>query len=302
MDVNNLSDVLSANYMLVDMQLRSWSGKRTDREASDELIASKSATRDSGNFVKNLLASAGQELKEVHQMGNALRTFVYNNTLPWSSSEGAKRGDRVLATVDSFRFLSELAGIKKEYDRAVIKLVTAWPQRVQEAMRNLGALADITDYPDASSLPQMFSVTVDLKPIPAVSDFSRLNVPAALANELGKRHQLLAQSQVENAMKDMQTRIIEELQRIHKQMTKVAAGEKTRLFDSLITNMQSLTGLAKSMNLTGNDKLQELVMKIESTIIHKPVAAYKDDQAAAAVLASTAQQLATEAAMQEVFQ
>jgi molybdopterin converting factor small subunit len=283
------------------MQLRSWSGKRTDREASTEMIQAKNAARDSGAFVKNLLASAGQELKEVHTMGNALRTFVYNNTLPWSTSDGAKRGERVLGTVKALPFLADLNALKKEYDRAVLSLVAVWPQRVAEAMQNLGGLANSADYPDTSQLSAMFSVTVDLKPIPAVSDFSRLNVPAELAEALGARHQQLAQVQVENAMKDLRERFLEELNRIDKQMSKVEHGEKTRIYDSLITNMQVLTEMAKSMNLTGNAKLDELVAKIEARILARPVEAYKDDKILAGTLAADARALATEAMGDEIW-
>jgi hypothetical protein len=287
--------------MLVDMQLRSWSGKRTDRGASDELIAAKSAVRDSGAFVKNLLASAGKELKEVHTMGNALRTFVYNNTLPWSASDGAKRGERVLATTKALTFLADLNSLKKEYDRAVLNLVNVWPQRVAEAMQNLGSLANSTDYPDSASLASMFSVSVDLKPIPAVSDFSRLNVPAELATALGQRHELAAQTQVANAMADLKQRFVDELTRIDKQMSKVANSEKTRLYDTLITNMQTLVDMAEHMNLTNNPAMDELVAKIKAKVTARPVEAYKDNVALAANLAADAKQLAVEAAEDAIW-
>ncbi len=296
-----LSQALSSNFMLVDMQLRSWSGKRTDRGASDELIAAKSAVRDSGAFVKNLLASAGKELKEVHTMGNALRTFVYNNTLPWSASDGAKRGERVLATTKALTFLADLNSLKKEYDRAVLNLVNVWPQRVAEAMQNLGSLANSTDYPDSASLASMFSVSVDLKPIPAVSDFSRLNVPAELATALGQRHELAAQTQVANAMADLKQRFVDELTRIDKQMSKVANSEKTRLYDTLITNMQTLVDMAEHMNLTNNPAMDELVAKIKAKVTARPVEAYKDNVALAANLAADAKQLAVEAAEDAIW-
>lgn len=297
----DLGNVLSSNYMLVDMQLRSWSGKRTDRGASDELLTQKQATRDGGAFVKNLLASAGQELKEVHQMGNALRTFVYNNTLPWSSSDGAKRGERVLATTKAMDFLNDLNSLKREYDRSVINLVNAWPQRVAEAQRNLGALANPQDYPSAQELPAMFSVSVDLKPIPAIADFTRLNVPAALAQALGARHEAAAQIQVANAMNDLRDRFVEELQRMERQLAKAGAGEKTRLYDSLVTNLQLLADMARHMNLTGNPKLDDLVTRIESKLLQHKVDAYKDNQSLAAAVAEDAKQLAIEAVSEDLW-
>lgn len=292
---NQLGDALSANYMLVDLQLRSWSGKRTDRGASDELLAQKQATKDGGAFVKNLLASAGQELKEVHTMGNALRTFVYNSTLPWSSSDGSKRGERMISTKKAMTFLNDLASLKREYDRAVVSLVTVWDQRVAEAVTNLGALGNPGEYPSAAGLPAMFAVSVDLKPIPAVSDFSRLNVPAELADALGQRHAADAETRVANAMGDLRDRFIAELERIERQLSKHGREEKTRLHDSLAGNMQSLVEMAKFMNITGNERLDDLVARIEQTLF-RPVEAYRNSPSLAAQVAEEAKALAVEAA------
>lgn len=298
---SELSEALASNFMLVDMQLRSWSGKATDRKASTELITSKNASADSGTFVKNLLASANGELKAVHTRGNAMRTFVYSNTLPWSASDGAKRGERLLSTAKAIQFLQDLNTYKKDYDDAVLELVNVWPSRVTEAMSNLGALADQDDYPDANELATLFSVAVDLKPIPAMGDFSRLNVPAELAAALGQRHAMAAQVQVSNAMNDLRDRFIEELQRIEKQMTKAAAGEKTRLYETLITNMQVLVDMAKHMNLTGNSKLDELAERIKAKVLSRPISAYKDNAPLANQLAQDAKELAMEAMQEELW-
>lgn len=301
-DTKELNEALAANFMLVDLQLRSWSGKRTDRDASDDLIASKNAARDSGAFVKNLLASAGGELKMVHTEFNAMRAFVYNHTLPWSSSESGKlRGERVIATVRTMDFLRDLAALKKRADTAVLALADVWPQRVAQAMANLGGLADAGDYPTQAQLPSMFAVRVDLKPIPAMSDFSRLNVPAELATALAEQHEQVAQVQVQNAMGDLRERIIAELERIHKQMAKVVAGDKTRLHDSLISNMQVLVEMAKHMNIVRNPKMDELIMRIEASVIQHPVEVYKDNKVAAAKLSADVQSIAVDAALAEVW-
>lgn len=297
-----LANALASNFMLVDFQLRSWSGNRTDRTASKELIASKNAVRDSGAFHKKLLASADLELKAVHAEGNGMRLYVYDQTLPWSSaSDGVKRGDRVLATTKALAFLGELNNRKKGHDNAVLKLASVWDQRVAEAMQNLGGLALSSDYPGAGEIAGLFSVSVDLKPIPAVSDFSRLNVPAELAAALQQRYANSASVQVANAMDDLRGRFIDELQRIAGQMDKVAAGEKTRLYDTLITNTQTLVDMAKHMNLTGNPRLDELVAKIEAKIICRPVEFYKGNAPLATVLASDAKELALEAQLEEIW-
>lgn len=297
-----LNEALASNYLLVDLQIRSWSGKRTDKAASDELLTAKNATRDGGAFVKKLLASADAELKCVHQMAASLRHFVYAKTLPWTSTtEGVKRGERLIASTMAMGFLQDMKGQKKEYDDAVRALVAVWDLRVGQAIQNLGLLANSVDYPTATEIPDMFSVRIDMRPIPAYSDFTRLNIPVQLAQGLAERHAQTAQIQVANAMNEMRDRMLVELERINVQMTKHATGEKTRLYESLITNMQGLVQMARNMNLTNNPKLAELADRIEMKLLKHPVSVYKEDPGKAAVLAADAKTLAVDAAIEELW-
>lgn len=301
-DNARLNDALAANYMLVDLQLRSWSGKKTDKTASDEVIAQKGAVRDSGRFVKNLLASADGELKAVQQMGNSIRAFVYAQTLPWSANaDGTKRGERIIAATKTMDFLVQLNEIKRDYDGAVSALQQVWDQRVTQAVANLSELADNLDYPSAKDIPGLFSVSVDVRPVPTMADFERVSVPPALAEALGQRHMQMAEEQARTAMAELKKRLLEELARIAKQLGKAGAGEKTRLYDSLVTNMQGLVELTRSMNVTGNPELTALTDEIEKKLLQKPVEVYRNSPTEAAQAATLANMLATEIAAESVW-
>jgi hypothetical protein len=291
----DLGDALASNYMLVALNIRTWSGKRTDREATAEVIQNKAAAQDSGSFVKKLLASADGELKEVHAAANNLRSFLYARTLPWTmNTEGAKRGERLVATSDAMQFLADVAGQKRAFDAAVLNLQTVWDSRVQQAITNLGGLADSTDYPDSTQLTNLFSVSVEIRPLPAKQDFSRMNVPSQLAGALAKRMADQHETQVKNAMDDLKGRFLDELQRMATQMGKLASGEKTKLYGTLLTNMTGLVGLARSMNLTGSEKLNEIADKIETQLLHLPLETYKTSITAAEAAANAAKELTAE--------
>jgi molybdopterin converting factor small subunit len=301
-DKTQLNDALASNYLLVDLQLRSWSGKSTDRSASDEVISNKGATQDSGRFVKNLFAGADGELKAVNQMGTAIRAFVYAKTLPWSNNtDGAKRGDRLISAKTSFEFLKELNDIKRDYDAAVAKLQQMWDVRKAEAIRNLGGLAREADYPDPSTLPDMFSVSIDLRPVPTMGDFKRVNVPAELAEALGERHMQLAEEQVANALDELKKKLLESLQRMGVQLKKCGAKEKTRLYDSLVTNLQDLVGLARTMNVRNSQGLSDLADKIEAQLLQHPVEVYRNHPELATAVAQNAEALAVDASLEEIW-
>ncbi len=301
-DTASINEALSANYLLVDLELRSWSGKKTDKLAGEEVTTSKGATKDAAKVTKFLFASADTELKAVNKAGQMVRQFVYANTLPWSSAtEGAKRGARLLAATRSFEFLKELQQVKLDYDKAVAALSAVWDNRKTEAIHNLGGLADATDYPDAADVPALFGTTVDLRPVPAQSDFARIAVPTALATALGERHAASATVHVEVAMGDLKERLLECLNRMATQLGKAGKGEKTRLYDSLVTNLQGMVTMCRTMNVTGNVGINELADRIEKELLAKPVETFRNSQTEAAVVADAAQNIAMAAAVEDMW-
>lgn len=302
-DPRQLNDALAANYMLVDLQLKSWGSKKTDRAVSQETIASKGATPSSGRFVKNLLANADQEFLEVVHYQNQIRALVYSRTLPFSANtDGAKRGERLVSATKTFELMKEVNGIKHEHDKAVTRLQAVWDQRVAEARTNLGQMAtDIGDYPTAAELPDKFAVSFDLRPVPAMADFSRVAVPSELSEALGNRLAEQNAIQAGVALDDLKERLLAELQRMAKQLSKTAAGEKTRLYDSLVTNVQDLVGLARTMNVHNNPGLAKLADDIEVQLLRNPVETYRNHPEQAAVVAAAADSLAIDAALEEIW-
>ena len=302
-DNQQLNDALAANYMLVDLELRSWSGQKTDREASAEVIASKGATKDAGRFVKYLFASADAELTAVHHAGSAVRQYVYRNTVPWSgNTEGSQRGPRLLPAVKAIEFLSGLNAVKQVYDKAVVDLATVWDQRCLEAQAKLSGLAKASDYPSAAEVVKLFGVTVDLRPMPTEQDFSRINLPSAVIQALGERYAQKRVEGIEGAYADLKERILKEIQRMAKQLGKAGAGEKTRLYDTLNTNLAHLVDMLRAMNVTGKPELNALADRIEKELLSMPVDVFRNSQAKSAEVAAAASSIALDAAMESVWQ
>lgn len=290
-----LNDALASNYMFVDLTFRAWGGERINHAVTDEVVQSKHATADAGKFRMKLLASADTELKAVRAQIVALRSFVYSRTLPWSlNTEGAKKGARIIGVVDSMQFLADTAKRKRIYDQSVLDLQAVWDVRVAEAINNLAGMATAADYPSAAEVPNLFSVIIGLRPMPTVSDFTRLSVPAPLAEALGQRLADQTRIQVENAMNDLRDRFLEEVTRMSEQLGKAGQGEKTKLYESMLTNTQSLCHLARSMNLTGSNRFNELVDRIEQDLLRYPIETLREDKHVAAAVATAAKQVLTE--------
>lgn len=302
MDAKALNDALSGNYMLVELQIHSWGANKTDEEASRELKAMKGATNDAGKFMKNLLAAADTEYKAVKSAATATRNYLYDNTVPWASkSEGSRRGPRLMPTLKAMEILAGINERKAVHDAAVLKLKEVFPTRVAEALQNLSGMADPTQYPSQDAIPELFSITVDLRPVPSMVDYRRLNVPAELISALEARNANQAEVKFDAAMENVRDRLLKALERMNTQLAKRAAGEDTRLFETLTSNLKSVVDLARDMNVTGNAKLTDLADRIEAKLLLHPIEVYKNNIVRAGEAAAEAKNLAVEAAMEEVW-
>ena len=294
-DTQQLNDALAANFMLVDLDIRSWSGNKTDREVSSEIIAARGASRDSGKFVKYLFATADTELQTVQRCGRAIREYVRQNSAPWQGEY------RLLPATRAIEFLTALNGLKQDYDNAVSALAAVWDQRVAQAIQSLNGLANAADYPSSSEVPKLFTMSIDLRPVPSEKDFSRINLPSEVIAALGQRHATMLETQMAGVHADLKKGLLTTVERMAAQLGKAGAGEKTRLCDSLVSNLQKQVDLLRSMNAAGKPELDALASKIEAQLLAAPVDTYRNSRSKAAEVAEAAKALAVEAAMEDVW-
>ena len=290
----NLGEALANNYMQAKLHVRIWSGRKTDKGATAELLADKGAVSNAASVVKNLLAGNDAKLKETAAAFTRIRSFFYENTAPWSTaSVGAMKGDRLISTVKSITFLGDFAKLKNEATTILNEFLSEYDAAVQASAVSLGALYDPAQYPTKQQVASLFGAEMTLTPLPETTDFDRLtNIPAELANGLKDLYERNMEAQMDNALSDVQKRLLQELERIDTQLSKVAAGEKTRLFKSMVGNLRHLTDMARSMNFVNNPAIDAIADKIETHLLQHEVDAYKDNAALAGSAVQSARSIA----------
>jgi hypothetical protein len=265
----DISAALSGNYLLADVSLRRFSGFKKDNAASEAVTVNAHATANSAKVIKDLLSGARNELKDVVSAQDAIRAYLYNNTLPWSANtDGRKMGARLLPAVKSIDFLKHYKTLRTVYEHALADFLSVYDLRRQEAMRNLGSLADPNDYPTRDEITTQFGVDLNVQPVPAATDFSRVAIPAQVAEALGARAAGIYKQSLDNAMQDLSDRLLAELKRMAVQLGKFGAGEKTKLYSSLIDNMRALVELVKATNYANDTKINELVDRLAELTQH----------------------------------
>lgn len=293
----DLGELLASNYLLASLNVRIWSGKKTDKDATQELLVNKGAIANAASVVKSLLAGNDAKLKETSAAFTRIRSFFYENSSPWTTNTvGAMKGDRLVSTAASITFLGEFARLKKDADNVLAEFLNEYDQAVASASVSLGALYDPTQYPTKLQVSGLFSANMDLRPVPEAADFDRLtNVPADLATGLKDLYERSIKTQMNNALSDVQSRLLSELERMDTQLSKVAAGEKTRLFKSMTGNLKHLVSMARSLNFSNNKEINAIADNIEDNLLKYEVDDYKDNTALARGIAKAAKDIHAQA-------
>lgn len=284
------SDITS-NFLLIQFGSGAASFSKTDKVASSKVISDANAISDSGKFIKKLLAGSDKELKELNSAIGDMRTYVYYHTVPWTHSEGKKRGPRLLPTARSFDFLKGYKELQDKYNIALQEFANVYDQRVTEALSNLGTLANGAEYPSREEMMGRYFVSLDIEPLPESADFSRLNIPAEMAQMLGDKMVAKQSKAMENVMDDLKKRTLEVVERMATQLGKVGRGEKTNLYKSLVSNVQMIAGMLRSCNVTGDDSINQLADNIEDKLCQYDTAQLKNSVSKAKEVSEAATQI-----------
>ena len=249
--------------LLVEFNASVWTARKLDRGVTDEIIYSKSATaKDAARVNKHLLAGR-KELEVIQQLVGAIRTYVYENTLPWSDT-----GIRLLPTISFMQFNDRMGQYQDEFSNLVNQFVTVYPSLITAQAMALGDMFDRYDYPSADSIAHKFDFRLNYMPVPKAGDF-RVDVGNEAQEELQKKLAKLADERIEAAMKDARERLKTHLDRMMERLKVEEVNgkvSKSRIHDSLIDGGLELCEVLKALNLVNDPSLEAARAKLESVL------------------------------------
>jgi len=240
--------------MLVNLSISRWSARKLDKKTSARIAHESNIDPKAGSYYKTLVG--GDNIEDIKKAANEMRTFHYRMTLPWSDE-----GPRILPADAYWEYMTQMQEYKDKFYEAVEKFVDEYPYAREEARRMLGSLFDESDYPSSDRVRQKFDVTVDVMPLPAAEDF-RVD---------------LASEEVERIQRDIEQRTSATLQRsmeaVYDRVEKVLDAfvdrleeEDTIFRNSLVENARELVGLLPKFNLTGDQKLNDLAVRMDQQL------------------------------------
>lgn len=283
---------LSTKAVVADVTIRRWTGRKLDRQITDEVNQQHNAEADAGRYNKLLIPK--EAFAEIHSITSAARHKHILMTMPWSDA-----GFRILPTALYNEFANTFRQFKADFNAAADKFNKNYPHYKNAAKKRLNGMYKEDDYPDPSRVRGMFSFHTSIRPCPDVDDF---RVSLSKEHEADIKANMAAEMEeaLKEALREPIRRVIDVVDKMalklkaYKPATETDRAENT-FRDSLVTNIQEILPLLEAFNLTGDKKLTALTKRVEKELCANEADVLREDEDVRAKVAKAAEDILKQA-------
>lgn len=250
---------IASSAMLCELSISTWTGRKKDKRASEEVTTSNNASAGVANVSKKLLADCA-ELVAIQKLTANIRNMHYNMTMPWSDT-----GLRLLPTAQYFKYHEVMTAMQNEYDSLVDTFLRDYDNEIINAQLKLGDLFDPFEYPTVDSLRHKFGFRLSYIPLPDAGDF-RIDVGNEATDQIRTEYQSYYSRQLENAMNDVWQRAYDALSRMSERLDYQDNESKKIFRDTLVSNVTDMVELLHVCNVTGDSQMSALANQLDETL------------------------------------
>lgn len=236
---------ISSAAMLVELSIGTWTGRKLDKKASQDVTTNNHADKGVANVSKKLLGDCA-ELDAVQKFVANARNVHYACTMPWSDT-----GLRLLPTTQYFKYHGEMTALQGEYKRLVQNFLDAYSWEIQNAQLKLGTLFNPDEYPSADSLTSKFRFGMNYMPLPDAGDW-RVTIGSETEQALRSQYEGYYATQLQTAMGDVWRRAHDALTKMSERLDYADGPTKKVFRDSLVSNVHDMIDLLGACNVTND--------------------------------------------------
>jgi hypothetical protein len=262
---------IASSAVLVELNISVWTANKLDKGATDTVLASNSASKDSAQVRKNLMAGTDKR-KKIADYAAKIRLYHNQTTLSWSD-----KGARLLPTSLFMDYKSNMNVYQRNMTTMIDDFYANYADLIDLAKHHMGDLFNPYDYPSIDELRNKFGFRLVFSPLPEGGDF-RLDIPKADMDELGEQYESAFNDRLKDAMREPWEKLHKTLVHISEKLTDVEGDDETkkRYHDTLITNAQELCGLLTHLNVTKDPMLETARRSLELTMLGVDIDAIKE--------------------------
>ena len=255
---------ISSSAVLAELNISVWTANKLDKGATDAVLSSASASKDSAQVRKNLMAGTDKR-KKIADYAARARLYHNQTTLPWSD-----KGARLLPTSLFMEYKTNMNTISANMNAMIDDFYSNYENLVEQSKFHLGELFNPEDYPSLDALKSKFGFRLVFSPLPESNDF-RLDIPQQDLADMAKDYELAYNDRLAEAMREPWDKLHKCLTHVSEKLTAEldADGQEIpkRYHDTLITNATELCSLLTHLNITKDPKLEVARKELELTML-----------------------------------
>ena len=262
---------ISYSAVLVELNISVWTANKLDKGATEAVRNNNSASKDSAQVRKNLMAGTDKR-KKISDYAAKARLYHNQTTLSWSD-----KGARLLPTSLFMDYKQKMNVYQQNMNTMIEDFYANYADLIELAKHHMGDLFNPYDYPSIEELRNKFGFRLVFSPLPEGGDF-RLDIPKADMEELGQQYESAFNDRLKDAMREPWEKLHKTLTHISEKLTDVEGDDETkkRYHDTLITNAQELCGLLTHLNITKDPMLEQARRSLEVTMLGVDIDAIKE--------------------------
>ena len=244
---------LQDSAMLVAINISQWTARKHDRSVSQEVDVTHGA-KDGGRYNKLLIRK--DALDPIDKVASAARAYLYKVTFPWGDN-----GDRLLPAALFMDFAQTMQQFRSEFDARVREFVKEYPALTQEARVRLGTLYDAGDYPSDVRSKFVFNQP-SITPVPDAADF-RVDLSAEYVEVIKRDITERMNERQDGTRKECWSRLRTHVSTLADRL----GNDKSKLFDSLISNPKEFLAILPAMNLMNDTDLTRVAAELQDILV-----------------------------------
>lgn len=262
---------ISSSAVLVELNISVWTANKLDKSATEAVLSNNSASKDSAQVRKNLMAGTDKR-KKISDYAAKARLYHNQTTLSWSD-----KGARLLPTSLFMEYKQNMNVYQQNMNTMIEDFYANYADLIELSKHHMGDLFNPYDYPSIEELRNKFGFRLVFSPLPEGGDF-RLDIPKADMEELGQQYESAFNDRLKDAMREPWEKLHKTLTHISEKLTDVDGDDETkkRYHDTLITNAQDLCGLLTHLNVTKDPMLEQARRSLELTMLGIDIEAIKE--------------------------
>jgi len=253
---------ISSSAVLIDLSISTWTGRKLDKRASNDITAQNGAAKGVANVSKKLLGDCA-ELDAVQKFAANARNSHYSMTMPWSDL-----GMRLCPTkkyIDANGYERTMTELQTEFHRLVNVFLDAYSWEMQNAQLKLAGLFNPDEYPTRDALASKFKFRFVAIPLPDAGDW-RLDIGNEAASVLRSGYEKFYGDQLKTAMSDVWGRAHDALSKMSERLDYADDTTKKVFRDTLVSNVQEIVDLLDTMNITADPVMTEAHRRLDAAM------------------------------------